>query len=178
MKILFLDHDGVICLSSEWGGRFNNEEGLDSIFDQFNKEAIEVLNEIIKKTDCEIVITSDWKNYAKLDQMKELYKIRGVLKSPIDYTPDPEYKEDFKWSRQYQYEQLRCLEVKTWLKRHPEVIKWVAVDDMNLSSNYFFDYDGHRKYWGLDNFVCTPISNEGIKQKGVKEKIINILNIS
>jgi hypothetical protein len=31
------------------------------------------------------------------------------------------------------------------------------------------------KDWGLDNFVLTPSSVEGIKQSGVKEKIIAFL---
>jgi hypothetical protein len=48
MKILFLDHDGVICLSSEWGSRFKNKEGLDSVFDRFNEKAVRVLNQIIE----------------------------------------------------------------------------------------------------------------------------------
>jgi len=26
MKVIFLDHDGVICLSSEWGGRYKKQE--------------------------------------------------------------------------------------------------------------------------------------------------------
>ena len=29
MKVLFLDHDGVICLSDEWGGRFK-KKGFDN----------------------------------------------------------------------------------------------------------------------------------------------------
>lgn len=29
--------------------------------------------------------------------------------------------------------------------------------------------------WGLDNFVLTPRGTEGIKQFGVKEKILNFL---
>ena len=29
--------------------------------------------------------------------------------------------------------------------------------------------------WALDNFVHTPLGNEGIKQSGIKEKIINYL---
>jgi hypothetical protein len=29
--------------------------------------------------------------------------------------------------------------------------------------------------WGLTNFVLTPSSIEGIKQSGIKEKIINYL---
>jgi hypothetical protein len=32
------------------------------------------------------------------------------------------------------------------------------------------------KTWGLKNFVLTPIKNEGIKQTGVKEKIIKFLS--
>jgi len=31
------------------------------------------------------------------------------------------------------------------------------------------------KIWGLDNFVHTPRSGEGIKQSGIKEKIIKFL---
>jgi len=31
------------------------------------------------------------------------------------------------------------------------------------------------KNWGLANFVLTPRSNEGIKQSGVKEKILKHL---
>ncbi len=26
MKVIFLDHDGVICLSSEWGGRYKKQK--------------------------------------------------------------------------------------------------------------------------------------------------------
>jgi hypothetical protein len=30
MKVIFLDHDGVICLSNNWGNRFKNKKiGVD-----------------------------------------------------------------------------------------------------------------------------------------------------
>ena len=48
-KVLFLDHDGVICLATEWGSRFKNKDGFDSLFDRFNQKAINVLNEIIER---------------------------------------------------------------------------------------------------------------------------------
>ncbi len=74
MKVLFLDHDGVICLSTEWGGRFkkqkkwggrkmsmsNGEVPLEYRFDNFNKKAVKVLNEILEETGAEIVVSSDW----------------------------------------------------------------------------------------------------------------------
>ena len=55
-----------------------------------------------------------------------------------------------------------------WLKEHPEVTHWVAVDDLDMGIQ-----DGR----GLTNFVhCKRPHNEGIKQSGIKDKIINFLN--
>jgi len=159
MKILFLDHDGVICLSSEWGSRYKNKEGLDSVFDRFNEKAIKVLNEIIEETDCEIVISSDWRFHASLSQMRELYKIRGIIKQPIGYTGYVKSNSaDLEWAR--------ATEINNWLDTHDtkSVMKWVAVDDLDMLT------------WLTDNFVRTPRSSEGIKQSGIKEKIIKILN--
>ena len=51
-----------------------------------------------------------------------------------------------------------------WLKDNKEnlgITHWVAVDDLKM-----FD---------LENFVHCPRSMEGIKQSGVKEKILKIL---
>lgn len=173
MKVIFLDHDGVICLSTEWGSRFKNKEGLDSTFDRFNDKAIKVLNKIIEETDCEIVISSDWRFHATLEQMQELYKIRGIKKLPIDYTPSLTFTTS-NFSNSYaEPNESRSYEIKDWLKKHPEVTHWVAVDDLDMS-NHFGPISGNH-IWGLDNFVHTPRSSEGIKQSGIKEKIIEFL---
>lgn len=159
MKILFLDHDGVICLSSEWGSRFKNKEGLDSVFDRFNEKAIKVLNEIIEATDCEIVVSSDWRFHASLSDMRQLYSIRGIKKLPIGYT-------GFVPGSAQDLEHSRSEEIRNWLNVHDvdNKISWCAVDDMDMSP------------WIAENFVNTLRSSEGIKQTGVKEKIIKILN--
>lgn len=171
--ILFLDHDGVICLSTEWGSRFKNKEGLDSTFDRFNDKAIKVLNKIIEETDCEIVISSDWRFHATLEQMQELYKIRGIKKLPIDYTPSLTFTTSSFSNSYAEPNETRSYEIKDWLKKHPEVTHWVAVDDLDMS-NHFGPISGNH-IWGLDNFVHTPRSSEGIKQSGIKEKIIKFL---
>ena len=171
MKVLFLDHDGVICLSDNWGGRFkkkgfdsNPETPLDIRMDNFNTKAIKVLNNIIDITGCEIVVSSDWKLQGPLSQMIEMYITRGI-KPPIDYTPN---MKDFDESGYHllkttnDYEGIRVNEVNEYLKNHPEVTHWVAVDDMDLSE--------------LSNFVITKRPHrEGIKQSGVKDKIIGYL---
>jgi hypothetical protein len=50
------------------------------------------------------------------------------------------------------------------------VDKWVAIDDLNMSPQF---NGGH----GLENFVLTPRSTEGIKQSGIKEQILKDLTI-
>ena len=188
MKVIFLDHDGVICLAENWGGRFKKEDkfrkesgisrkmsaphyGLpvDCRFDNFDKKAIVVLNEILSETDAEIVVSSDWKNFANVEEMGDYYTQQGISKVPIAFTPylkDSEQPSDFPWHRDYNLEQSRSLEILQYLREHPEITHWVAVDDLNMAK---------RADWGLTNFVLTPLSREGIKQSGIKEKIINHL---
>ena len=183
MKVLFLDHDGVICLQSEWGTRFKKqresggrlpgqtfkEVDLDSRFDNFNKKAVQVLNEILEKTGAEIVVSSDWRSHATLEEMGEVYTKGGIIKKPIGYTTISLKKpENFPWRRDFELEQTRSLEIFDWLENHPEVTHWVAVDDLDMGR------DG--KNWGLPNFAWTPKENEGIKQTGVKDKILKFLS--
>jgi hypothetical protein len=199
MKVLFLDHDGVICLSTEWGGRFKKEKkfrdetgvqrklssphyGLpvDCRFDNFNKKAINVLNSILEETGAEIVVSSDWKRWANVEEMGEYYLSQGIIKKPIDFTPSlsqcTNYDNDtFPWSRQWDLEQTRSIEIKQYLQDHPEITHWVAVDYLNMGKTGLYYSMEFEHEWGLDNFVLTPLTNQGIKQSGIKEKIVKFL---
>ena len=189
MKVIFLDHDGVICLSSEWGGRFKKQEKwggrklsmttsempLEYRFDNFNQKAVKVLNQIIEKTGAEIVTSSDWKRWANLEEMGEYYESKGISKKPIALTPNLGqcnwYNDKvWVWSPIWDLEMTRVIEIKQFLHDHPEVTHWVSVDDLDMGKN-----GEDWKDWGLDNFVLTPSSTLGIKQSGIKQKIINYL---
>jgi hypothetical protein len=190
MKTIFLDHDGVICLSTEWGGRFkkqkewggrklsmtNSEMPLEYRFDNFNKKAIKVLNEIIEETGAEIVVSSDWKRWANVEEMGEYYESQGIVKKPISLTPNlgqcTWYNDKvWVWSPLWDLEMTRVIEIKQYLHDHPEITHWVAIDDLDMGKN-----GEDWKDWGLDNFVLTPKGNEGIKQSGINEKVLNFLN--
>ena len=191
MKIIFLDHDGVICLSNNWGGRTKkwakyrsaNPESDKEIknasvsvrFDDFDKKAIKILNEIIEETGCEIVVSSDWKLHATLDELGDYYEIHGINKRPIDLTPNINnctvHGNLFIWSPRWDLEQTRTIEIRQYLHDHPEVTHWVSVDDLNMGKIG----EVWKDVWAIDNFVLTPKSNEGIKQLGVKEKILKFL---
>ena len=195
MKVIFLDHDGVICLSTEWGGRFKKQREagrklsqsvaslpVKSRFDNFNKKAIKVLNQIIEQTDAEIVVSSDWKNHATIEELGEYYEQQGIIKKPIAFTPwlkecDWYLKEysEFPWIRQWDLEQVRSIEIRQHLINHPEITHWVAVDDLDMGKTGLYYGMEFEHDWGLDNFVKTPLSTQGIKQTGIKEKILNFL---
>jgi hypothetical protein len=201
MKVIFLDNDGVICLSNNWGSRYKKQEKwggrklsmtskeipVEYRFDNFDDKAVKVLNEILEETGAEIVVSSDWRLHATIKELGDYYESKGIIKRPIDgtevfhftnwleegFVPD---HNDFPWTRTSDREQERHFEILRWLRDHPEVTHWVAVDDLHMgihveNSSYGpFDRD-----WGLENFVWTPRDFEGIKQSGIKEKILKYL---
>ena len=186
MKVIFLDHDGVICLSKNWGNRFKKQKDwggrklsmttlempVEYRFDDFDEKAVNVLNEILEETGAEIVVSSDWKRWATVEEMGEYYESKGIIKKPIAFTDSILYDdyEDFPWHRKCELEQTRSLEIAQYLGLNTVITHWVAIDDLNMSLKLEGD-----KEWGLKNFVLTPIDNEGIKQTGIKDKILNFL---
>lgn len=200
MKVIFLDHDGVICLSNNWGGRMkkqkkwggrklsmsNDEIPLEYRFDDFDQKAIKVLNEILEETGAEIVVSSDWKRWATTEDLGIYYESQGIIKKPIDCTPyfrdlfrDEKVPKigEFHYQRFEDLEQERHFEILDWLKNHPEVTHWVAIDDLNMGIDITYSNgEDDERYWGLTNFVWTPQESEGIKQSGIKEKVLKFLN--
>ncbi len=193
MKVIFLDHDGVICLSSEFGGRFKKQQeakrklsqSIESLpvfarFDNFNKKAIVILNEILEETNAEIVVSSDWKRWASVEEMGEYYESQGIKKKPIGFTKklmDCDVPQNFAWSPKWELEQERSLEILQYLRDNPQITHWVAVDDLNMGIPQTHETWGEMEMdWGLTNFVHTPRVREGIKQSNIKEQIIKFLN--
>jgi hypothetical protein len=191
MKVLVLDNDGVICLSNNWGGRTkkwakyrsanpdSSKERKDAPvsvrFDDFDKKAVKILNEILEETGAEIVVSSDWKLHATLEELGDYYESQGIIKRPIAVTTNlgqcTWYNDQvWVWSPRWNLEMTRVIEITQYLHDHPEVTHWVAVDDLNMGKN-----GEDWKNWGIDNFVLTPKSSEGIKQLSVKEKILKFL---
>jgi hypothetical protein len=196
MKIIMLDNDGVICLSNNWGGRakkwakyrsanpdvdFTNRP-IDCRFDAFDEKAIKVLNEILEETGAEIVVSSDWRLHANLEELGDYYISQGIIKRPIAVTDM--FKDIFprEWNAfmfRADLEIERSMEIGHWLKNHPEVTHWVAIDDLNMSVEFLSKNFSHSKdddkNPGLSNFVLTPKASQGIKQSGIKEKILKFL---
>ena len=191
MKVILLDNDGVICLSNNWGGRTKkwakyrsenpdgSKEKKDAPvffrFDDFDTKAVKVLNEILEETGAEIVVSSDWKLHATLEELGDYYESQGIIKRPIALTPNIQHctvhGNLFIWSTQWESEQLRTIEIKQYLHDHPEITHWISIDDLYMGKIG----EPWKDVWAIDNFVLTPRSSQGIKQSGIKEKILNYL---
>ena len=162
MKVLFLDHYGVLCLSTKPVTRTEfsmptEDEFADTgitFFSDFDSDAVAVLNDIIQRTGAEIVISSDWKRETTLSGMCEFYQKQGIEKMPLAYTDwmpgAPTYHEQ------------RAGEINAWLDQHPEITHWCAVDDLYMGT------------W-LTNFAWAKCVDQGIKDPAVQDQIIQLL---
>jgi hypothetical protein len=183
MKVLFLDHDGVICLQRQWGTRYNKQDKLMDAnkdwvrppmreipiydrFDDFDQGGVDVLNQIILETDCQIVVSSDWRLHATVDEMGDYYESQGIIRRPIGFTPIG--KQLDRWDRGGG-EEIRAGEIMNWLSEWPQVTHWVAVDDLDMR-RVVENYSGiYERDWGLHNFVWTM----GWGDFGIKDNKIN-----
>lgn len=112
--------------------------------DPFFEPSVKVLNQIISSTNCELVISSGWRRFYDLEQMREIFEWNQVQKVPTGFTQDYD-KEDRQLPPGKEIEMLRCREIISWLETYDANgrFSWCAVDDMDLS-------------FGLDKFVRCP----------------------
>jgi hypothetical protein len=143
MKIIFCDIDGVLNSekSFERRSKLVKERLLDSNrLDWPTLPMVDYFNYIIESTGTKIVISSSWRHYHPLfednkeDTSKKfkisianIFKEQGVLGEIIDKTPTVKLSGN------------RGLEIKAWLDDHPEVTKFVIIDD-NSDMQPLMDY--------------------------------------
>lgn len=152
-RFIYLDIDGVLCLGSEIHPKLT-EWGY---VHRFNAKAVKVLNEILKKCDADIIISSDWKEHYSLKDLQSIFEWQKVIKGPIDITPSVPF------SNMQLLEENRAKEILQHYETHMPG-SWVVIDDLDL-----------RTWISEKHFILTPRFMEGIKQTGKKQEIINKL---
>ena len=165
---LFLDIDGVLSTVTQFNmtpscnswlrGSFFGADGAYP----FDSKCVKVLNEILNQFKCDIVLSSDWRLFNTLEQMGEIFEANGVIQNPIGVTPN--YPTSMTW-----LEKNRAGEIMKYVEDN-EIDKWLAIDDLCLF-NHFGDQE-----FAENHFAMCGSEFEGIKQSGLKDKIINKLN--
>lgn len=152
-SIVFLDIDFVLndAETTETYGRFR---GVDD-------DKIELLREIVRLLDADIVLTSTWRDFwhpdLSLDKACKGKYGRGRYLNKklaehglriIDKTPEYEW-----WQR--------AEEIRDWLKEHPEVTRFVILDD----EDFKWAAHGLEEHW-VNTYESGPIGYDG----GLKPK--------
>lgn len=154
---IFLDIDGVLATLKQFYSK--KRHVIHDCYD-YDRKCVLVLNEILEDTDAVIIMSSDWKMHYSIDALNNIFEWNKIN------TPVTDVTEDL-WGVVYRnvddLEKVRASEILKYVEDH-KIKKWVAIDDLDLSP-YIED----------NNFVCTPRVTEGIKQSGIKDKILDRL---
>jgi hypothetical protein len=157
-KYILLDLDGVLATTTQY---YTNRKKWHPMYDcyRFDETCVKVFNTIVEKTDPIIIISSDWKDRYTIAVLNEIFEWNGVKAKVSGITSSS-------WGVQFtslqQLEECRSYEINKYVNEN-QLEKWVAIDDLDL------------KLWIPENFVRCTRANEGIKQSGVKDKILKIL---
>jgi len=156
---IFLDIDDVLATTHQY---YTNRKNWHPEYDRykFDEKCVKVFNEIIEKTNPIIILSSDWKLHYSIEALNRIFEINGVNTIITDITSDL-WGVKFKLSAQL--EDCRADEILLYVHEH-QIEKWLAIDDLDLSP-----------WIDEQHFVRTPRANEGIKQSGIKDKILSIL---
>lgn len=132
-KYIFLDIDGVLTTLSEsmvtdnllyW--KDNSWAKNLNVHYPFNEDCVKILNDILKETGAEIILSSDWRKHKTLEQLDIIFKNNGVIKSPIDITPN--YRNNYS-----NFEYARSVEIVHYIAENTiDINNIVVLDDLNL----------------------------------------------
>lgn len=155
---IFLDIDGVLATSNQY---YTNPKKWHQEYAcyRFDKKCVEIFNEILKKINPVIILSSDWQNHYSLEILNKIFKWNDVNCVITDVTGTA---WGTKFKSLHELEECRAYDIVQYAKKH-DIKKYIAIDDLNLS------------HWLDDYFIYTPRANEGIKQSGIKDKILNKL---
>lgn len=156
---MFLDIDGVLATDQQF---YSNPAKWDEELHiyKYDSKCVKVFNYICAMVNPVIILSSDWKTHYTIEQINAFFGRNGITHKISDITPNH-------WGKFYtkleQLEECRASEIKEYVEENG-LTNYVAVDDLNL-----------KPYLPEGTFVQTPRSLEGIKQSGIKDKIIKIL---
>jgi len=138
VTVIFLDIDGV-C---------NNERAL-RFQPQLDPDCVACVSTLAELVNAKIVISSTWRLFHSLDELRSMLGGAGLFDPSriVDTTPRlQDHHGDLCVS------QPRGVEIQAWLSAHPEVERFVILDD---------DSDmAHLKLWLVQTSMRTGVTSE------------------
>ena len=144
MNIVFLDMDGVLnseaylrkldaqhrALGHEDPTRPKSEMtcACYHLRQQIDRDAVARLNWIIAETGAKVVISSSWRKLFEPAEMHSLLAEHGFVGEIIGETPRGD-EEELRGTYGHPEHYYRGYEIDFWLRQHPEVNRFVILDD-------------------------------------------------
>jgi hypothetical protein len=154
-KALFLDIDGVIQpFTDHYLEYVNDNDKMENLFKElesefkvdyrkfhkydvataycdWDRDAVKEVKRVLDATGAKIVVSSSWRSGASGDYLPFLLRMHDLQKYLYGYTPLFNG-----WSEYEGLEHDRSIEILEYLKMHPYIKKWVAIDDKDLSRDF------------------------------------------
>ena len=156
--IIFLDLDGVLI--TQWSELQPIETRFKEFAKPFQKQGVDIINQIIDEYNAEIVLSSDWRYVFNKQMLGEYFKMNEINQIPIPMPYD--YRSEFRDKKSYpNYKELRrSKEIEMYVTEH-KIKRFVIFDDLALMCF-------------PDNFIKTEFSI-GLTIE-YKERVKTILN--
>lgn len=119
MKVIFLDIDGPMIPE-----RACYLSGQGTLLWKFDPVAVGLLLDVIEKTGAKLVVSSTWGHKGK-EVVFQLFEDNGIPTSLVH--------EDWITPRNVR---KRSDQIYQWLTNHPEVKKFAALDDENMTKDF------------------------------------------
>jgi len=103
--------------------RYRNAKVDRGVKRLFDKELVDNLNEVIFLTNAKIVVTSNWRIHLSLDELKKIFKDRGVIGEVIGKTGLGHLKDGSPIPVGH-----RGLEIQDWLNSN-HFTKYLVIED-------------------------------------------------
>jgi len=142
MKVIFLDFDGVIAPLS-----FHHSSSGFSASACANVQSV-----LVKDPNVRLVVSSAWRRWG-LEKIREILKENGIDSTKVIGLTEAD--GGF-------MPENRAVQIKAWLKAHPEVKKFVALDDYplpKLGDNYL-KINGYVGFTQKDAEIALRILSE------------------
>ena len=135
LPILFLDLDGPFFSSRAMVFPENQDESLfpsslpETIktmagYWKMDPVAVAMINKVVEITNAEIVVSSSWREVCSKEDIEVLFSLNRLF---VNFHKD--------WKTQSFMTMHRSREIHDWIEDHPEVTKWVAIDDDSTMKN-------------------------------------------
>lgn len=123
-RVVFLDVDGVLNSHPFFRG-LEGTAWDDNDELMLDPAATALLQELVDRTGAEVVLSSSWRYHHDAQSMTRLLQLRGFSGSVIDCTATALEDVNVPCGQTRQ----RGHEIATWLEEHPDVSKFVILDD-------------------------------------------------